>query len=112
MECSCAPRNRPMQACAIWTTVSKLRLACCPKVSYVDVAIDAAKLPKWRYRLRQWLIPIVRAETPYLAFIQDKLRTPALDQYFALTANLGTHTFFMIMLPILFWCGYATFARA
>ncbi|KAF2423641.1 hypothetical protein EJ08DRAFT_652638 [Tothia fuscella] len=72
----------------------------------------SARLPQWRYRFRQWLIPIVRAETPYLALIQDKIRTPALDQYFALTANLGTHTFFMIMLPILFWCGWATFARA
>jgi hypothetical protein len=77
-----------------------------------DRCADAARLPQWRYRLRQWLIPIVRAETPYLALLQSKLRTPMLDSYFALTANLGTHTFFMVMLPILFWCGYATFARA
>jgi hypothetical protein len=83
---------------------------------YVEEGIlidaDAARLPQWRYYLRQWLIPIVRAETPYLALLQSKLRTPMLDSYFALTANLGTHTFFMIMLPILFWCGYTTFARA
>lgn len=43
--------------------------------------------------------------------MQDKLRTPALDSYFAITANLGTHTFFMIGLPILFWCGWASFGK-
>lgn len=39
------------------------------------------------------------------------MRTPALDSYFAITANLGTHTFFMIGLPILFWCGYPAFGK-
>ncbi|KAL9083593.1 MAG: hypothetical protein Q9165_008462 [Trypethelium subeluteriae] len=70
------------------------------------------KLPKWRYRLRQFFIPVVRWETHYLALAQENLRFPALDSYFALTANLGTHTFFMIMLPILFWCGYTSLGRA
>lgn len=65
------------------------------------------RLPLWRYRLRQWLIPVVRWETPYLAKMQDTMRSPLLDSYFALTANLGTHTFFMTALPICFWCGYA-----
>jgi hypothetical protein len=51
-------------------------------------------------------------ETPYLALLQETLRTPALDSYFAFTANLGTHTFFMVMLPILFWCGYTNVGRA
>lgn len=40
------------------------------------------------------------------------MRSPALDSYFAITANLGTHTFFMVVLPVLFWCGYTSFARA
>ncbi|ORY56984.1 PAP2 superfamily-domain-containing protein [Pseudomassariella vexata] len=69
-------------------------------------------LPKWRYNLRQSTLPLVRWETPYLAWMQDKLRTPALDSYFAITANLGTHTFFMIGLPIFFWCGFAPFGKA
>lgn len=56
--------------------------------------------------MRQSLIPIVRAETPYLAHLQETLRSPLLDTYFALSANLGTHTFFMAALPICFWCGY------
>ncbi|KAK5651207.1 hypothetical protein OQA88_12714 [Cercophora sp. LCS_1] len=68
-------------------------------------------LPQWRYTLRQRLLPLVRWETPYLASIQSKVRTPALDSYFAITANLGTHTFFMVGLPILFWCGFNDFGR-
>ncbi|GAB1313444.1 Long-chain base-1-phosphate phosphatase [Madurella fahalii] len=68
-------------------------------------------LPKWRYDLRQSLLPLVRWETPYLAALQSAMRTPALDSYFAITANLGTHTFFMIGLPILFWCGFSGFGR-
>jgi hypothetical protein len=67
---------------------------------------DKNKLPIWRYKPRQWLIPLVRWETPYLAAFQRTVRTPSLDSYFAITANLGTHTFFTIFLPILFWCGY------
>ncbi|KAK7422108.1 Long-chain base-1-phosphate phosphatase [Neonectria punicea] len=68
-------------------------------------------LPKWRYSLRQQLLPLIRWETPYLAWMQDRLRTPALDSYFAITANMGTHTFFMIGLPICFWCGHAAFGK-
>ncbi|KFZ05620.1 hypothetical protein V501_08185 [Pseudogymnoascus sp. VKM F-4519 (FW-2642)] len=69
------------------------------------------KLPPWRYKLRQSLLPLIRLETPYLAWMQDKMRSPALDSYFAITANLGTHTFFMVVLPILFWCGYTSLGR-
>ncbi|KAI1471095.1 PAP2 superfamily-domain-containing protein [Daldinia caldariorum] len=68
-------------------------------------------LPKWRYELRQRALPLVRWETPYLAWLQATLRSPALDSYFAITANLGTHTFFMIGLPIMFWCGNASFGK-
>jgi membrane-associated phospholipid phosphatase len=49
---------------------------------------------------------VIRAESPPLARLQAFIRTPALDSYFAFSANLGTHTFFMVFLPVLFWCGY------
>lgn len=68
-------------------------------------------MPAWRYYLRQKALPLVRWETPYLAWFQNAARTPALDSYFAITANLGTHTFFMIGLPILFWCGHPAFGK-
>ncbi|KAL8817267.1 MAG: hypothetical protein Q9223_003872 [Gallowayella weberi] len=69
------------------------------------------KLPPWRYAARQKLIPLVRWETPYVARLQNAMRSPLLDSYFSITANLGTHTFFMIFLPILFWCGYTNLGR-
>ncbi|KAI9744909.1 MAG: hypothetical protein M1818_001835 [Claussenomyces sp. TS43310] len=69
------------------------------------------KLPSWRYDLRQMMLPLIRWETPYLAWMQNKMRSPALDTYFAITANLGTHVFFMTSLPILFWCGYTQSGR-
>lgn len=72
---------------------------------------DRRALPAWRYAVRQRALPLVRWETPYLACVQDRLRTPALDSYFAITANLGTHTFFMVGLPMLFWCGNAAFGK-
>ncbi|KAK1778460.1 sphingosine-1-phosphate phosphohydrolase [Copromyces sp. CBS 386.78] len=68
-------------------------------------------LPEWRYKLRQRLLPLIRWETPYLAMLQEKMRSPALDRYFAITANLGTHTFFMIGLPVLFWCSFSGFGK-
>lgn len=70
------------------------------------------KLPKWRYWLRKSLIPLIRWETPALARFQQACRTPFWDSYFAMTANLGTHTFFMTFLPICFWCGYPNFGIA
>ncbi|RMZ86228.1 hypothetical protein DV737_g171, partial [Chaetothyriales sp. CBS 132003] len=69
------------------------------------------RLPRWRYAIREKLLPIVRWETPYVAWLQDTMRRPVLDNYFAMTANLGTHTFFMIILPVLFWCGQTRLGR-
>lgn len=56
-------------------------------------------------------LPLVRWETPYLAYFQNSLRSPALDRYFAISANLGTHTFYMMALPVMFWCGYANYGK-
>ncbi|KAK5942162.1 Long-chain base-1-phosphate phosphatase [Knufia obscura] len=71
-----------------------------------------SRLPKWRYVIRERLLPITRLETPYVALLQERTRSPALDTYFAWTANLGTHTCFMVALPILFWCGNPYLGRA
>ncbi|KAF2813163.1 PAP2-domain-containing protein [Mytilinidion resinicola] len=109
----CAPRDGPVQGAGEPTVLPPADL----KSQRPDAGMRhhdhyALRLPEWRNKLRKYLIPIVRWETPYLAFMQDKMRTPALDSYFAFTANLGTHTFFMVMLPILFWCGYTSMGRA
>lgn len=87
-------------------------LAVFPSLSFLLThSLDRNKLPSWRYSPRQLLIPIVRWETPYLAVMQDSMRSSALDTYFSIVANLGTHTFFMIFLPMLFWCGYTDLGR-
>ncbi|GAN01046.1 sphingosine-1-phosphate phosphohydrolase [Mucor ambiguus] len=65
----------------------------------------------FRASLRNSLLPLVRHETPILASMQKSIRTPGLDRYFVWTANLGTHTFFMIFLPILIWFGNAELGR-
>lgn len=57
----------------------------------------------WRFRVRQQLLQFIRPESNVLAEMQRKYRRPWLDSYFALTANIGTHTFYMVMLPVIFW---------
>lgn len=42
---------------------------------------------------------------------QAKVRHPFLDAYFVYTSSLGTHTFFMIMLPIFYFFGAPEFGR-
>ena len=37
---------------------------------------------------------------------QNALRTPWLDAYFVYSSTLGTHTFFLVFLPIFFFFGY------
>lgn len=69
------------------------------------------RLPPFRNRWRNAILPIVRWETPILAAIQKKLRNPFLDIYFALSANLGTHTCYVLMLPVAFWYGHSQFGR-
>ena len=99
-----------MQDCGAWTTVSFYH-RCFNHLRLLTYRLDRTKLPLWRYKPRQRLIPLVRWETPHLAAIQKSIRSPALDTYFSITANLGTHTFFMVVLPILFWCGYTNLGR-
>ncbi|KAF7338800.1 Sphingosine-1-phosphate phosphatase [Mycena sanguinolenta] len=41
----------------------------------------------------------------------DAIRTPFLDNYFVYTSALGTHTFFMTFLPMLFFFGYPELGR-
>ncbi|KAA8915243.1 hypothetical protein TRICI_002600 [Trichomonascus ciferrii] len=71
-----------------------------------------ARLPAWRNSLRNAVLPLIRWETPHLAEVQRWARTPALDVYFGLTANLGTHTFYVISLPLGFWVGAPGLARS
>lgn len=68
-------------------------------------AFYKARLGPRRYRLRQTLLPYVRRETLMIGWVQRHLRTPWLDFYFAWTANLALHTFYVLMLPLPIWYG-------
>jgi len=69
------------------------------------------RLSLFRFKLRQMCLPIVRKETDLLARLQARVRTPGRDLYFAWTANLASHTFYVLMLPLPLWFGASTLAR-
>lgn len=70
-----------------------------------------SKLPPLRYKLRSLCLPIIRKETEILADMQSKIRHPILDFYFAWTANLASHTFYVLMLPLPIWLGASSMQR-
>lgn len=57
------------------------------------------------------LLPIISSETPVLSRLQTRIRHPALDYYFEKSSNLGTHTAYVLMLPMFFWYGNADLGR-
>ncbi|KAN0085657.1 Phosphatidic acid phosphatase type 2/haloperoxidase [Tylopilus felleus] len=70
-----------------------------------------ATLPWWRAVIRSHLVKAVARESTVIARLQTFLRHPWLDSYFMYSSMLGTHTFFMIALPILFFFGFPEVAR-
>lgn len=70
-----------------------------------------ATLPPWRAAVRRKLLATIRNESVLLAKMQDAIRTPWLDAYFVHSSALGTHTFFMTFLPMLFFFGYDELGR-
>lgn len=68
-------------------------------------------LPPYRFKLRNKCLPFVRKETDILYQIQKRMRNKWLDYYFAYSANLASHTFYVLMLPISMWFGSAVLAR-
>lgn len=70
-----------------------------------------SRLSPFRYKMRSLLLPIIREETIILAKMQQVIRCPLLDFYFAWTANLASHTFYVLMLPPPCWFGGSHLAR-
>ncbi|KAJ7859281.1 hypothetical protein B0H13DRAFT_2672349 [Mycena leptocephala] len=70
-----------------------------------------ATLPAWRAAVRRVLVAQIRIESVLVAKMQDAIRTPFLDKYFVHTSALGSHTFFMTFLPMLFFFGYPELGR-
>lgn len=65
----------------------------------------------WRVALRRRLVRSLVWESKVIAAMQERVRTPFLDVYFVNTSTLGTHTFFMTMLPSLIFFGYRDIAQ-
>ncbi|CAE6368756.1 unnamed protein product [Rhizoctonia solani] len=70
-----------------------------------DEYYDAAMAP-WRAAIRRRLVKNLKHESEWIGRMQRKIRRPFLDTYFVYTSSLGTHTFFMIVLPTFFFFGY------
>ncbi|EER31657.1 conserved hypothetical protein [Candida tropicalis MYA-3404] len=70
-----------------------------------------ARLSPFRYKMRSLLLPLIREETAILAKMQNAIRCPLLDFYFAWTANLASHTFYVLMLPQPSWFGGSHMTR-
>ncbi|CAD6889489.1 unnamed protein product [Tilletia controversa] len=70
-----------------------------------------AYLPGWVGQTRRLLMKYYLAESRWIAKMQTAYRSPRRDQYFVTTALLGTHSFFLIFLPLSFWLGSAYFGR-
>lgn len=79
-----------------------------------DIAATSAKARQlfgsFRLGVRQELFRRVSSETRFIQELQVKLRTPLRDAYFQAASFMGSHTFYMIGLPICFWLGFGRFA--
>ncbi len=65
----------------------------------------------WRAKTRRWIMRNLQAETDLIARMQRHIRTPWLDTYFVYTSSLGTHTFFLTGLPMVFFFGFLEVGR-
>lgn len=61
--------------------------------------------------IRRWLIRSLEWESPLLAKHQNLVRSPKLDRFFVYTSLVGSHSFFLIFLPVSFWLVSARFSR-
>ncbi|KIK57555.1 hypothetical protein GYMLUDRAFT_172530, partial [Collybiopsis luxurians FD-317 M1] len=74
-------------------------------VSSSEFSPSSALSPLRSY-LRSLLLPIVERESHYVAYVQKRFRSPWWDKYFVYSSALGTHTFFMILLPAMYFFGF------
>ncbi|AEY95777.1 FACR259Wp [Eremothecium gossypii FDAG1] len=65
----------------------------------------------FRFKCREYLLPFTANQSDYIALLQRQYRTPWRDSYFAYTALLGSHMFYVIALPIPRWLGYGVVTR-
>ncbi|KAG7762271.1 hypothetical protein KL946_004667 [Ogataea haglerorum] len=64
------------------------------------------RMSAFQFKLRSKLLRLVQRETPLLSKIQKTCYTDWLDIYFTYSANLGSHTFYVLCLPLPVWFGF------
>ncbi|CCK69375.1 sphinganine kinase LCB3 KNAG_0C02640 [Huiozyma naganishii CBS 8797] len=64
------------------------------------------KMSKWRFSIRELLVPFTDTQSAYLMRWQTRFRNPGTDILFAYTALLGSHTFYVLCLPLPAWVGF------
>ncbi|KAH7098070.1 phosphatidic acid phosphatase type 2/haloperoxidase [Auriculariales sp. MPI-PUGE-AT-0066] len=70
-----------------------------------------AAMASWRFALRTFVMTHLQWESEFIGGMQERVRSPWLDDYFVYTSSLGTHTFFIIFLPAFFFFGFAEHGR-
>lgn len=76
-----------------------------------DDAVYDAYLPAPIAFVRRYIVAVLRKEAPLHQQHQRLMRRPWLDRYFVNTSLLGTHSFFLVFLPMVFWLGSPRFGR-
>lgn len=76
-----------------------------------DDAVYDAYLPRPVAFLRRHIVALLRKEAALHERHQNCVRRPWLDRYFVNTSLLGTHSFFLVFLPMVFWLGSPRFGR-
>lgn len=76
-----------------------------------DDSVYDAYLPPPVAFLRRLIVAVLRKEASLHERHQNFMRRPWLDRYFVNTSLLGTHSFFLVFLPMIFWLGDPRFGR-
>ncbi|KAG9020885.1 hypothetical protein FS837_007782, partial [Tulasnella sp. UAMH 9824] len=75
-------------------------------------AVYDSQMSWWRAGVRRVLVRNLAKESEWIGAMQERIRTPIFDTYFVYTSTLGTHTFFMTMLPAFFFFGHDEAGRS
>lgn len=62
----------------------------------------------FRYKVRSCLLPLLFHETKYLIYLQNLLLSCFPIYIFQIASFIGTHSFYLCVLPIFFWVQYPT----
>ncbi|CCE64584.1 hypothetical protein TPHA_0I00780 [Tetrapisispora phaffii CBS 4417] len=65
-----------------------------------------AKMSPFRYAVRQYLKPYTNKQSLQLFSWQQRLRTPGRDSFFKYTSLMGSHTFYVLCIPMPPWLGH------